>query len=73
MISNLREHWKRSLSKAITYRAVIIALDFGVILFFTKRTEVALGFVIVSNIYTTIAYYLHERFWNKVPWGKDKI
>jgi len=71
MSLNSREHWQRSLAKAITYRAFIIVLDFSAIWFFTKRTDVAVGFVIVSNIYTTIAYYFHERFWNKVPWGKN--
>ena len=32
---------------------------------------VALGFMIVSNIYTTVAYFLHERAWNRIQWGVD--
>jgi len=31
---------------------------------------VAFGFMIVSNIYTTLAYFFHERIWGKIKWGK---
>jgi uncharacterized membrane protein len=60
---------RRSVVKAITYRAVIICLDFLVIYLFTHKVEVALGFMVVSNIYTTVAYVLHERIWARIRWG----
>jgi uncharacterized membrane protein len=60
---------KRSLVKAFTYRVVIIVLDFSVIYLLTGRVDVALGFMIISNIYTTVAYFVHERIWNKIGWG----
>jgi len=60
---------KRSLVKAFTYRVVIVVLDFSVIYVLTRRVDVALGFMIISNIYTTVAYFLHERIWNKIRWG----
>jgi uncharacterized membrane protein len=60
---------KRSLVKAITYRIVIIVLDFSVIYLLTGRTDVAIGFMVISNIYTTAAYFIHERIWNKIKWG----
>ena len=28
--------------------------------------------MIVSNIYTTIGYFLHERIWDRIKWGKIK-
>ena len=65
-----RETWKRSLVKAITYRAFIITLDFVVIFLFTHRTDIALGFVVISNVYTSIAYYFHERMWSRISWGE---
>ncbi len=68
----LKEYWRRSLVKAITYRALIIFLDITVIYLMTKRLDIALGFMIVSNVYTSIAYYFHERIWNKIGWGKTK-
>jgi adenylylsulfate kinase len=61
--------WKRSVVKALTYRAVIICLDFLCIYLFTGKIKVALGFMIVSNLYTTIGYFVHERIWAHIPWG----
>ena len=60
---------KRSLAKAVTYRIVIIILDFTVIYFLTGRVDVALGFMVISNVYTTAAYFVHERIWNRIKWG----
>ena len=67
----LEEH-KGSITKAVTYRLVIIMLDITAIFLFTGRLDVAVGFMIVSNVYTSIAYYFHERLWNKTNWGKKK-
>jgi len=67
------ENWKRSLIKTITYRIAIIILDFTVIFLFTHNYDIALGFVIISNLYTSAGYYVHERIWDKISWGKAKI
>jgi uncharacterized membrane protein len=61
----------RSIVKTITYRLFILTLDFTVIYWLTKRIEIAFGFMLVSNFYTTIAYYFHERIWNKINWRKE--
>jgi uncharacterized membrane protein len=63
---------KRSLVKALTYRVVIVVLDFSVIYILTGRVEVALGFMVISNIYTTAAYFVHERIWNRIRWGIEQ-
>ena len=26
--------------------------------------------MIISNIYTSVAYYIHERLWSRTDWGK---
>jgi len=59
----------RSVIKAITYRIVIMILDFATIYLFTRTLKVALGFMIASNLYTTVAYFVHERMWARVKWG----
>ena len=64
------ETLKRSIVKTVSYRAVILILDFMVIYLFTGQVKVAVGFMIVSNIYTTISYFLHERICGKIKWGK---
>jgi len=60
---------KRSLAKAITYRIVIVVLDFSVIYILTRRVDLAVGFMVISNIYTTAAYFIHERIWNRIRGG----
>ena len=60
---------KRSIVKALTYRVFIVCLDFSAIYIFTRKVEVAVGFMIVSNIYTTLGYFLHERAWARIKWG----
>ena len=66
---NDRESRTRSIVKAITYRGVIICLDFLVIYLLTGNVRTAAGFMIISNIYTTVAYFLHERAWAGIKWG----
>lgn len=61
----------RSIVKALTYRVFIVCLDFVAIYIFTHKVEVALGFMLVSNIYTTVGYFLHERLWARIRWGAE--
>ena len=64
------ETLKRTLVKTISYRVIILILDFTSIYIFTGKLNIALGFTIVSNVYTTLGYFFHERIWDKVKWGK---
>ena len=48
---------RRSVVKAITYRVLIMCLDFVTIYLFTGTTHVAIAFMIVSNVYTSIGYW----------------
>ena len=52
---------KRSVVKAMTYRVLIVILDFATVYLFTGQVRIAIGFMVVSNLYTTVAYVLHER------------
>jgi adenylylsulfate kinase len=65
------ETLSRSITKTITYRVLILICDFTCIYLFTGKLKVAVGFTIVSNVYTTIGYFLHERVWDKIKWGKN--
>jgi uncharacterized membrane protein len=68
--AQLQETLKRSLVKTISYRIVILAMDFGTIYLITGQVKIATGFMVVSNIYTTLCYFVHERIWEKIGWGK---
>lgn len=64
------ETLRRSIAKTVSYRIVILMLDFISIYLFTGKVKVAIGFMLVSNIYTTLGYFFHERIWDRIKWGK---
>lgn len=64
------ETFGRSIAKTVSYRVVILVLDFTAVYLFTGQVKVAVGFMIVSNVYTTLGYFFHERIWDKIKWGK---
>ena len=70
LVHHSEESFRRSIVKTISYRLVILILDFTCIYLFTGKIKVAFGFMLVSNIYTTLGYFLHERIWDKIKWGK---
>lgn len=62
---------KRSVIKALTYRVLIVCLDFTVIYLLTGKVAAAAGFMVISNLYTTVGYFLHERLWARIRWGLE--
>lgn len=67
----LHETAQRSIVKTVTYRIVLLISSFIVAYIFTNDTNKTIGITLVSNGVATIAYFLHERFWNRVHWGKE--
>jgi uncharacterized membrane protein len=63
---------KRSLAKSLTWRviAVITTLLVGYVM--TGSWAFALSLALVSNGINFVLYYLHERVWLQVNWGKGK-
>jgi len=64
------ETLSRSLVKTLSYRIAILILDFTSIYLFTGKVKIALGFTLVSNVYSTLGFFIHERIWDKIKWGK---
>ncbi len=64
------ESKKRTLTKTITYRILIIITDIIVLYLLTGSTDLTLTFVIASNAVTAVQYYFHERVWNGISWGR---
>ena len=61
---------KRSLAKSITWRLIAIVVTFVVGYIMTGSLELAASLSVVSNLINFILYYLHERVWLTVRWGK---
>lgn len=71
-MKDFKEYKSRSIIKAITYRFLVIVLDFSFVYILTRKLELAFGFIIISNVYSTVAYFVHERIWNRIRWGKKR-
>jgi uncharacterized membrane protein len=52
------------------YRIIVEIADFTAVFLFTGRAEIAIGFVLISNVYTSVLYFVHERLWDRVAWGR---
>jgi uncharacterized membrane protein len=61
---------KRSLVKAITFRVLIILSDTLVMFLITRRIDLTAGLVIGTNLASSVLYYLHERVWSRIRWGR---
>lgn len=65
------EQVKRSIVKALTFRFLIILSDSTIIYTITHRFDETIGVIFFSNLASTILYFIHERIWNKIHWGKS--
>lgn len=60
----------RSVVKSITYRVLIIISIFIVTLLTTGKLASAVQITGITAITGTIIYYLHERAWSLIKWGR---
>jgi uncharacterized membrane protein len=67
---NSTETVKRSIVKTLSYRLTILILDFVTLFLFTNSLKIAVSYTIISNTYTILAYFFHERIWNNILWGR---
>ena len=61
---------KRSVVKATVFRILTIISDTIIVLTLTHRYDLAIGFVVLTNLASMLLYYTHERVWSYVPWGR---
>jgi uncharacterized membrane protein len=61
---------KRSLVKTAIFRSIIAVTSIITTWIFVGNLEQTTMIAIVFNIAATIIYYVHERIWNKISWGK---
>jgi len=66
------EGQKRSIVKTITYRFIVLVAGFIVArLIITSSNETAAWWTITSMALSMVFYYIHERIWVKITWGKE--
>jgi uncharacterized membrane protein len=60
----------RSWIKSITFRILATVTTIVLVFIFTGELLMALEIGLIEVVAKLILYYVHERFWDRVPWGK---
>jgi uncharacterized membrane protein len=57
--------------KAITFRTLILCSDAVIVFVITHRWDMTLGLVVATNLASTTLYFIHERAWARIQWGRE--
>ena len=61
---------RRSIAKAVSYRAAG-SLSTGVIFYlFTGKLDLSIGAGLLDSVTKLVLYFLHERIWNNIHFGR---
>ena len=66
------EHHARSITKALSWRVFATLVTMVIVFIFTRKLvlSVCIGFTeVISKL---ILYYVHERIWNAISWGRSQ-
>ena len=66
----IRSDYRRSLVKAMSWRVVATATTMSLVYALTGQVELMVGVGILDLILKLIFYFLHERAWNLVKFGR---
>jgi uncharacterized membrane protein len=61
----------RSLVKTISWRILGTSVTFGISWLVTGNFTVAGSIALIQLVLNTIFYFIHERVWNRISWGKN--
>ena len=63
----------RSLVKSISWRVIAFFVTLVVVYAITEEATLSIKVAAIANLVKTILYYLHERIWNRLHWGRASI
>ena len=69
-IMNLNETKSRSLVKSLSWRICATCATISLVYLFTGELIIAMEVGGLEVITKLLLYYLHERFWEKINWGR---
>jgi len=68
-----KETNKRSIVKGISWRVIATTTTIAIVYFFFDRLDLAIAAGMIETVLKVGLYWIHERMWFKVRWGKKKI
>ncbi len=70
--ASLGETHSRTVLKAISWRVIATLTTMTIVYLFTREIKDAFGVGFFDIIAKMSFYYLHERTWGRIAWGKRK-
>lgn len=61
----------RSLVKTVTWRLTGSGATFGISWLISGDIAIAGTIAVIQIVANTVLYYVHERIWNTVKWGRS--
>jgi adenylylsulfate kinase len=68
-----RDTNKRSIVKGISWRVVATTTTIAIVYFFFDRLDLAIAAGMIETVLKVGLYWVHERAWFKIRWGRKKI
>lgn len=72
MLPALMETPSRSIAKAVSYRVLGSATTGLIVFVLTGKGSLSLGASLLDGVLKIGAYFLHERIWNHISYGRPK-
>jgi uncharacterized membrane protein len=66
----MTESHKRTIVRSISYRTSAVIFTILYTYLITGNLADSTGFALVLHLLLSIDYYLHERIWLRIKWGK---
>ena len=68
----MSESTVRSLAKTVSWRVTGSGATFAISYLISGNLGMASSIAVVQLLANTVLYFIHERIWNKVKWGKGE-
>ena len=66
----MSESRKRSVMKAVSWRITATLTTIIIVFLFTRNVAVSLAIGVIEGIAKVLWYYMHERLWERILWGR---
>jgi len=66
------DHPKRTLVKTLTWRIIAFLTTIVIVYIYSRDVKESLVVGVTANLLKMIFYYVHERVWNRLEFGRIK-
>ena len=67
----MESHW-RSIAKSVTWRLIAVTVTVLISYIWLQEWSSSIALSVVANAIKALLYYLHERGWNRISFGRKK-